>query len=180
MISHTGPFLIAAWGLCAPAADALHQAAGLLQIRAVPGVRRLRPGTGRGTAGGRSAPLPLPGLLAAALSGLTAEEPPLGVPVHGGGHEAEAHLGLGPHVRPADQHFLRVRHLPTPPPVGILHQGGKQQAPLLRRHRQKHWVVVKIDHKAPFWIVHVHSSFYPWREPPVWCTFACHYPLRKG
>ena len=115
-----------------------------------------------------------------ALSGLTAEEPPLGVPVHGGGHEAEAHLGLGPHVRPADQHFLRVRHLPTPPPVGILHQGGKQQAPLLRRHRQKHWVVVKIDHKAPFWIVHVHSSFYPWREPPVWCTFACHYPLRKG
>ena len=74
MISHTGPFLIAAWGLCAPAADALHQAAGLLQIRAVPGVRRLRPGTGRGTAGGRSAPLPLPGLLAAALSGLTAED----------------------------------------------------------------------------------------------------------
>ena len=74
MRTHTGPFLIAAWGLCAPASDALHQAAGLLQIRAVPGVGRLCPGTGRGTAGGRSAPLPLPGLLAAALSGLTADE----------------------------------------------------------------------------------------------------------
>ena len=34
--------------------------------------------------------------------------------------------GLRLHARPALQHLLRVRHLPPPPPVSVLHQGGKQ------------------------------------------------------